>query len=207
MKSKILTILIWIISLTWGFPMTLVGLFAILILSIRGKRFKKFGPIICFPITDGWGLNLGVVAIVPKDFNFNTNCHEFGHCLQACLFGPIMPFVIAIPSVVRFWFRKQKSYDDKDDFLTVLHLLCIVVGCVIGIIGSIFQFVWAIVLGLFTIIYSFVINRLWLRETELVKYKNGQTPSYYDVWFERDATNYGKKCIKKYYPKEDKKQW
>ena len=168
MKSKILTILIWIISLTWGFPMTLVGLFAILILLIQGKRFKKFGPIICFPITDGWGLNLGVVAIVPKDFNFNTNCHEFGHCLQACLFGPIMPFVIAIPSVVRFWFRKQKSYDDKDNFLTVLHFLCIVVSCAIGIIGSIFQFVWAIVLGLFTLIYLFVINRLWLEEGALV---------------------------------------
>ena len=88
-----------------------------------------------------------------------------------------MPFIIAIPSVVRFWFRKQKSYDDKDDFLTILHLLCIIVGCAIGIIGSIFQFVWAIALGLFTIIYSVVRNRLWLRETELVKYKNGQTPS------------------------------
>ena len=63
MKSKILTILIWMASLTWGLPITLVGLFAFLFLSVRGKKFKKFGPIICFPITDGWGLNLGLVAI------------------------------------------------------------------------------------------------------------------------------------------------
>lgn len=207
MKNKILTILIWVASLTWGLPITLIGLVAFLFLSVRGERFKKFGPIICFPITDGWGLNLGLVAIVPKDFNFNTNCHEFGHCLQACLFGPIMPFIIAIPSVVRFWFRKQKSYDDKDGFLAVLHLVCIVCGCIISVVGSAFQCVWLIALGVLILIYSFVVVQLWLRGIELAKYKNGQNPSYYDVWFERNATDCGKKCIKKYYPKEDRKQW
>ena len=34
-----------------------------------------------------------------------TRPHEFGHSLQNCLWGPLFPFVIAIPSATRYWYR------------------------------------------------------------------------------------------------------
>jgi hypothetical protein len=35
-----------------------------------------------------------------------TKWHEHGHAIQSCIFGPLFPFIIGIPSVVRWWYRK-----------------------------------------------------------------------------------------------------
>lgn len=32
--------------------------------------------------------------------------HEFGHNIQNCVYGPITPFLITIPSAVRYWWRR-----------------------------------------------------------------------------------------------------
>ncbi len=34
------------------------------------------------------------------------NPHEFGHTVQNCLFGPLFPFLVAIPSATRYWLRE-----------------------------------------------------------------------------------------------------
>lgn len=34
--------------------------------------------------------------------------HEMGHGLQTLVFGPFMPFIISIPSMIRFWIRRYK---------------------------------------------------------------------------------------------------
>jgi hypothetical protein len=36
----------------------------------------------------------------------HTMAHECGHGLQNCIWGPLFPFVIAIPSAVRYWYRE-----------------------------------------------------------------------------------------------------
>ena len=34
------------------------------------------------------------------------NPHEFGHTFQNCLLGPLFPFMVAIPSAIRYWLRE-----------------------------------------------------------------------------------------------------
>lgn len=34
--------------------------------------------------------------------------HECGHGLQNIIFGPLMPFIVGIPSAVRYWYRHLK---------------------------------------------------------------------------------------------------
>jgi hypothetical protein len=35
-----------------------------------------------------------------------TKQHEVGHSVQNCFFGPLMPFIVSIPSVIRYWYRR-----------------------------------------------------------------------------------------------------
>lgn len=104
MKKAILIIL----SCTWGFPMTLIGLFATLGLLIAGHRPRRYGIGWYFVVGDGWGgANLGLTTILCKTSAQGTHTlnHETGHALQNCVFGVLMPFLVCIPSVVRYWWR------------------------------------------------------------------------------------------------------
>ena len=57
------------------------------------------------------GLNLGMFFIIGKG-NQASAAHEYGHSLQNLTWGLLMPFVIAIPSAVRYWYRRIK-YTNK----------------------------------------------------------------------------------------------
>lgn len=35
--------------------------------------------------------------------------HELGHSYQNAILGPLMPILVAIPSAMRYWYRKKKS--------------------------------------------------------------------------------------------------
>ena len=47
--------------------------------------------------------------------------HEYGHSIQNCFYGPLMPFIVMIPSIIRFWYieifyyRKKKKYGKAYD--------------------------------------------------------------------------------------------
>lgn len=109
--------LIWLLSLTWGLPMTLIGAAAALFLYWRAYVPTRIGPCWMFVVGEGWGgVNLGPVVLVSKTVKNYTIYHEIGHCLQNCVWGPLFPFVIAIPSAIRYWYREWKTpttrYDD-----------------------------------------------------------------------------------------------
>ena len=99
--------LYWLLSLTWGLPLTLMGLVFALCLSCFGKKPKhnmygwvyELGPI-C------GGFSLGPITIAPSDPSLRMLNHEFGHSIQNCYFGLLMPFVVSIPSMLRFWYRE-----------------------------------------------------------------------------------------------------
>ena len=38
-----------------------------------------------------------------------TEAHEFGHSLQNLIFGPLFPFIVAIPSVIRCQYQNYRS--------------------------------------------------------------------------------------------------
>lgn len=110
MKNKFLYNLL---SFTWGIIMTLIGGIAALVALCCGLRPHKFGGMIYFTFGEGWGgVSLGRVFFCSKDCENDPSItnHEFGHSFQNCWWGPLFPFVIAIPSVIRYWYRELKYY-------------------------------------------------------------------------------------------------
>ena len=89
------------------------------------KKFKTFHGRIygIFPkqFGEGWGFEMGCFFFVSYDCDEDArmNSHEAGHGLQNIIWGPLMLFVISIPSFIRFWYRefqmkkgkKLKPYD------------------------------------------------------------------------------------------------
>ena len=119
MRKVLLAILFWFLSLTWGLLMTVIGLLvtAFCIIFLKGKVHKNgFSYIV--EIGDNWGgLNLGAVSlcggyttICPDEEWFqHTRRHEFGHGLQNCVLGPLFPFLVAIPSAIRYHYQNHRS--------------------------------------------------------------------------------------------------
>ncbi len=108
------------LSFTWGIIMTFVGAVAALFLVVTGHKPKKHGWCYHFEVGKNWGgVNLGIVMITSANPSEHTKNHEHGHALQNCIWGPLMPFAIALPSAVRYHIRnfqqkqgkKLKSYD------------------------------------------------------------------------------------------------
>jgi hypothetical protein len=109
MKFKSFTF--YFLSFTWGLPFTLFGLIVAFILRVFGHHSKKFALVRFFEIGKDWGgLELGLFFICNKQSTFRIRCHEFGHAIQNCMFGPLTPFIICIPSVIRYWYRKLHYY-------------------------------------------------------------------------------------------------
>lgn len=122
-------ILFWIISVTWGLLMTLIGLLVTLFILIflKGKPHRN-GYTIITEVGGNWGgLSLGAFNFCGRysqengpcyDINWyeHTRRHEFGHSLQNLIWGPLMLFVIAIPSFIRYWYqtlRSRKGLENK----------------------------------------------------------------------------------------------
>lgn len=115
----------YLFSFTWGLLMTLVGLFVALFMLITGHKPSRFGWCIAFEIVGiDYGISFGIVMIVPKgetEADYKLKCHEHGHALQNIYLGVFFPFLVAIPSVIRYQIREcgwrnnhapKTAYDD-----------------------------------------------------------------------------------------------
>ena len=97
----------YILNLTWGILLNIVGGIVALVLIIAGHKPKKSGLVWCFEIGENWGgLELGLVILVDKGGSKHTKIHEFGHAIQNAKYGLAMPFIVCIPSAVRYWIRE-----------------------------------------------------------------------------------------------------
>ncbi len=106
MKNKVLY---YILSFTWGLPMTLIGLLVALALICLGYKPNTYGGCLHFVVGEKWGgLSLGIVIITDEMVITRTLNHEFGHSLQNCCYGFLMPFIVCIPSAIRYWYRKLR---------------------------------------------------------------------------------------------------
>jgi hypothetical protein len=93
------------LSFTWGIIMTTIGFLVAGALRLAGKKPTKEGPCWCFVVGKNWGgVSLGPVMLMsPANYAAGrTVKHEFGHSLQNCIWGPLFPFVIALPSAGRW---------------------------------------------------------------------------------------------------------
>ena len=96
--------LFYILNLTWGLPMNIVGGVVALGLRAVGKRPERYGDCWCFTVGENWGgVSFGLVMVVSKRASKHTRDHEHGHAVQNALFGVLMPFIVSIPSAVRYW--------------------------------------------------------------------------------------------------------
>ena len=105
----------YFLSLTWGLPMTLIGAIAVGALKLAGYEVKKWGYCYYVEVGTGWGgVDLGMFFITSTDAFRSTRDHEHGHALQNCIWGILMPFVIGIPSLIRYWYLTFKVLVDLD---------------------------------------------------------------------------------------------
>ena len=106
MKLILKRILFYIISFTWGGIMTTIGLIVLLVTLPFGK-FGIYHGRIYKRIGKNWGgVELGCFFLCDNSADEYILAHESGHGLQNCLWGPLMPFVICIPSAIRYWYRE-----------------------------------------------------------------------------------------------------
>lgn len=104
-------LLFYFLSFTWGLPVTLAGLIVSLALIISGKKPARWNYCWYFKIGDvGGGFSLGPFFFVCDRMDERGMNHEHGHSIQNCWFGPLMPFLVSIPSLIRYWYRELRYY-------------------------------------------------------------------------------------------------
>lgn len=109
--------LFYFLSFTWGLPMTLIGCVAAVVLLVAGHKPHQYGYCCCFEVGNGWGgLSLGPIIIVSKSHSDHTKAHEHGHSIQSCWLGFLMPFIVGIPSVIRYWYREWLAYHNWEKY-------------------------------------------------------------------------------------------
>ena len=107
--------LYYLMACTWGIIMTILGLIITLILGIvkifipKKVIFKRYYWIYSITVGPEWwgGCEMGLMFLRDHNSSVNyINSHEFGHTFQNCLLGPLFPFMVAIPSAIRYWLRE-----------------------------------------------------------------------------------------------------
>lgn len=102
----------YFLSFTWGIVLTLAGLIVAGVLLLAGKKPKKHGWCWYFEVGGRrWGgLNLGLIFLTGPYPLESTKDHEFGHAIQNCMYGPLMLFLVTIPSAIRYWYRELRYH-------------------------------------------------------------------------------------------------
>lgn len=117
--------LFYFLNLTWGLPLNIVGFMVALVLLCGGKKPKRWGDCFYFEVGEGWGgLELGIIFLTQKNPSIHTRNHEHGHAIQNCFLGVFMPFVVNIPSAIRYWYRRireKKGLVNKTDYDAVWY--------------------------------------------------------------------------------------
>lgn len=201
MKKFLSYFVYWLIQCTWGLPMTLIGAIAALGLLISGHKPKHLGPTVYFEVGESWGgLELGGFFLCDKHSPLETKYHECGHSLQNMIWGPLMPFVVCIPSAARYWLFNLNSPLTRAIYVSLLLLA----GIAVSTGGAV---VFALIGGFKTIVILFEVLRMyfisltiWLNVFQSPQFYNGKRPDYDAVWFEGQATRWG---MKVYGKKED----
>lgn len=99
----------YFLSFTVGLPMSLLGAALAALMLLGGHKPFMFYKCFCFEIGKYSGFSLGCFVFVGKRCKRELLVHEFGHSIQNCMYGPFMPFVVGIPSAVRFHYRRFRS--------------------------------------------------------------------------------------------------
>lgn len=120
MKKILFYIGYWLLSLTWGIIMTAIGAVIALALLITGHKPKTLGPNVYFEVGEHWGgMELGSFFLCDKTCSMHIKYHEAGHGLQNILYGPAMPFIVCIPSAIRYHYRNWLEKHNPEKYATL----------------------------------------------------------------------------------------
>lgn len=190
--EKVKTALFWAWSCTWGIVMTLIGAIGALALIIGEQAPRVFHGRVYFQLGRGWGgVSLGAFFFLSTTSPGSTKQHEAGHTVQNLIFGPLMPFVVCIPSAFRCILR-DCTFTGKKIVAGVVTALVVAVSLTGSILGFSYGLTALGVVGLLMALYGGVIA-LWAFRREIPQYAGGAYVDYDAVWFEGDATRRGKK--------------
>ena len=93
-------ILFTLVQLTWGLPQTLLGFLMYLYWLPRAKnRYTYHGAIVTEWTTRG-GISLGLFVFVPEKAQPGITVHEYGHCVQSLILGPLYLLAVGVPSYI-----------------------------------------------------------------------------------------------------------
>lgn len=192
-------IMFWFLSLTWGIVMTLIGFVIMFILLLGNYEIKIFYHYLRMEVGRNWGgFEMGPIFFTDESPLLYTKQHEAGHGIQNIMFGPLMPFIVSIPSAIRYWFREQRTQKGKYIFCSILLSIFLIIGLAFLIPGAITVTIWSIVIGSIIVAYTICLA-CWLFIKELPQYANNANVGYYDIWFERQANQLGQK----YFPEDN----
>ena len=101
--TKLWRVLFVLWQCTWGAPQTLAGLCVYLYGRARGWPRRRYNGAVAAAWGGGAGLSLGLFVFVPGFADARLLAHEYGHCLQSLVLGPLYLPLIALPSAL--WFN------------------------------------------------------------------------------------------------------
>lgn len=177
--------------------MSTIGLIVGLALTITGHLPKVFHGRLYWEVGKNWGgLDLGCFFVCSKGSSVSLKQHEAGHGLQNIIFGPFFPFIIGIPSALRYWLREMKTQKDKTLFGFIVWLIGFMAGAILICLSAstalnsglheIFLEIRALhifvdILGKAVLFYGCGLG-VWLMFFETPKYSNDKYVPYDAFW-------------------------
>ena len=87
-----------LVQLTWGLPQTLAGFIMYLYWHHRGAVSRVYHGAIVTEWTTGGGISLGLFVFVSGKARPGVTVHEYGHCVQSLMLGPLYLIAMGVPS-------------------------------------------------------------------------------------------------------------
>lgn len=175
--------------------MSLIGLFATIGLLITGHKPKRFYHTFYFQVGKNWGgINLGFVFLTSQEWDLHTKQHESGHGIQNIILGPLQPFLVCIPSALRYWITTLKGMKAKYLICLIFCSIIILISSSLILTAAFLGIVWLMLISGILLAYSISLL-VWSVLFEVPKYKE-IPPKYDDAWFEGTATKLGEHFCK-----------
>ena len=89
-----------LIQLTWGLPQTLLGFLLYLYWRSHGAAHRTYHGAIVTHWAAGGGVSLGLFVFVSDKAHPGVTVHEYGHCIQSLLLGPLYLIAVGVPSYI-----------------------------------------------------------------------------------------------------------
>ena len=116
LDSKFLTVLVNILLFPWLITQWIPGLIFLAIFHNAEIYTNKEAKITVIKVNKGYFngnacFSCGPIIFVTPNCSEDTIRHETGHSVQSLMFGPLFHFIVSIPSIIRFCYKRAKHLD------------------------------------------------------------------------------------------------